>query len=217
MILYTKEELYSVDLDETSSQVLNFLLRNYTGLFADYVYINETMISERMHLSTESVYQSLLYLGRLHVVHYVPRSTTPYIIYTTSREEPRYLVIPREVYEDQRQRLVERIEAMKQLVYGDGECRMNVMLRYFGETPEKDCGMCDVCRARRKRKSDPDAAAALRETVIYLASQPGGHDVNYIAHQAGVKPERVATLARELADEGLVKLTGLNVQSQSQS
>ncbi|MDE6582184.1 MAG: RecQ family zinc-binding domain-containing protein, partial [Duncaniella sp.] len=217
MILYTKEELYGLDLDDTTDQVLNFLLRNYTGLFADYVYINETMMSERMHISTESVYQSLLYLGRLHAVHYVPRSTTPYIIYTTSREEPKYLVIPRTVYEDQRERLEERIEAMKQLVYGDGECRMNVMLRYFGEKPEKDCGMCDVCRARRKRSVTPDEDAALRETLLYLAGQPGGHDVNYMARQAGVKPERVVEMARRLADEGLVKFTGLNIQSQSQS
>ncbi|MDE6484888.1 MAG: RecQ family ATP-dependent DNA helicase [Duncaniella sp.] len=217
MILYTKEELYGLNLDDTTDQVLNYMLRNYTGLFADYVYINETVMSERMHISTESVYQSLLYLGRLHVIHYVPRSTTPYIIYTTSREEPRYLVIPREVYEDQRDRLVERIEAMKQLVYGDGVCRMNVMLSYFGEKPEKDCGMCDVCRARRKRTADPAGEESLRATVLYLAGQPGGHDVGYISRQAGVKPDMVVAMARRLADEGLVKLSGLNVQSQSQS
>ncbi len=212
MILYTKEELYSLDLDDTTDQVLNFLLRNYTGLFADYVYISETMMSERMHIATESVYQSLLYLGRLHVIHYVPRSTTPYIIYTTSREEPKYLVIPREVYEVQRQRLDERIEAMKQLVYGDGECRMNVMLRYFGETPESDCGMCDVCRARRRSKHDGEAHEKLRSIIMYLAAQPGGHDITYIARQAGVKPEVVAEAVRRLADEGAVIISGLNVR-----
>ncbi|MDE5785919.1 MAG: RecQ family ATP-dependent DNA helicase, partial [Duncaniella sp.] len=216
MILYMKEELYSLQLDDTTEQVLNYLLRNYTGLFADYVYINETVMSERMHIVTESVYQSLLYLGRLHVIHYVPRSTTPYIVYTTSREEPRYLVIPRSVYEDQRERLEERIEAMKQLVYGDGECRMNMMLRYFGETPDKDCGKCDVCRGRRKSAESKDPGA-LRDTVIYLAGQPGGHDVRYIARQAGMKAEDVSAVVRQLADEGLVKISGLNVQSASQS
>lgn len=216
MILYTKEELYGLDLDDTTEQVLNFMLRNYTGLFADYVYINETLMSQRMRISTESVYQALLYLGRLHVIHYVPRSTTPYIIYTTSREEPKYLVIPREVYEVQRDRLVERIEAMKQLVYADGECRVNVMLRYFGETPEKDCGMCDVCRSRRQASVKNDDSR-LRAIVMYLAGQPGGHDVRYIARQAGVKAEVVSEVVRQLADEGMVRLSGLNVQSSSQS
>ncbi len=216
MMLYTKEELYDVALDDVTDEVLNYILRNYTGLFADYVFINEALISERLRLSGEAVYRSLLYLGRLHVVHYVPRNTTPYIIYTSRREEPKHLIIPRSVYEDQRERLVKRIGAMKELVFDSGECRMNVMLKYFGENPGKECGICDVCREKRRSGKTGDDES-LRNTIIYLASQPGGHDIAYIARHASVTPRQVAETARQLADEGAVRFEGLVIQSRSQS
>ena len=40
------------------------------------------------------------------------RKRTPYIIYTTSREEPQHVLIPKAVYQDLRQRMADRIEAI---------------------------------------------------------------------------------------------------------
>lgn len=212
MMLMDKHELYSVRLDEMTDSVLQLLLRSYTGLFADYVQINETMLAGRLEASPDDIYQSLLRLGREGVLHYIPHKSTPYLLYTTSREEPRYLTIPLSVYEHQRNRLERRIDAMKRFAFDDGECRVNTMLRYFGEHPERGCGSCDVCRARTSLKPRPERfAAALRDTILYLAGQPGGHTIEYIARQASASVEEVAALVRTLADERRVKINGLNV------
>lgn len=210
MMLSSREELYSLTVDPVTESVLNFILRNYTGLFADYVFINETVISERMRIATEAVYQSLLYLGRLHVIHYIPRKTTPYIILTTSRELPKHVVMPREVYENQRQRLVDRIEAMKRLVFSDSSCRMNTMLEYFGEKPAAPCGSCDVCRAVKATRRSVKHDGSLEESVIYLASQHS-RSVGYIAAQTGRSEREVIECVRRLADEGRVVIDGLDV------
>ncbi len=116
MVVMRREELYDLSLDPATEDVLQTVLRAYTGLFADYVYISELMIAERLRLSSEQVYQSLLTLSRLHAIHYIPRTTTPYLIYTTSREEPRHIIIPIEVYERQRERMEARVGAMKEFV-----------------------------------------------------------------------------------------------------
>ena len=74
MILARKDQLY--DLDTTTpgaDQVLQAILRLYTGLFADYVFINEDVISYRTGLDKETIYKSLLELTRMHILHYVPR------------------------------------------------------------------------------------------------------------------------------------------------
>lgn len=102
-------------------------------LFADYVYISELTIARATMLSSEAVYQALLYLNRIHAIHYVPRRTTPYIYYTTSRELPKHIIMPVEVYEQQRERMRLRLEAMKSFVFDTTECRVRGMLRYFGE------------------------------------------------------------------------------------
>ncbi|MCM1137961.1 MAG: RecQ family ATP-dependent DNA helicase [Duncaniella sp.] len=208
MVIMRKEELYSLDLDATTEEVFQYVLRNYTGLFADYVYINEVMIAHDLRLSSEAVYQSLLFLTRLHAIHYIPRKTTPYIIYTTSRELPKHLIIPLEVYERQRERMEHRVNAMKQFAFGTSGCRVNTMLRYFGEKPDCTCGKCDICRTAKKsdlRKFDKEVVI---ESVMYLTSHPEGRTLKDIIAQTGHSQDKVIEIVRELADTGKLKLEG---------
>ena len=203
MVIMKKNELYSLDLDTDTEEVFQYVLRNYTGLFADYVYINEVMIAQSLRLSSETVYQSLLYLTRLHAIHYIPRKTTPYIIYTTSRELPKYLIIPLEVYERQRERMERRIDAMKNFASGMEGCRVNTMLRYFGETPECECGKCDLCRAKKRANMQATNRiddTTLTESILYLASQPGGRTVDHIIAQISAPSDTVIAKIRQLLD-----------------
>ena len=203
MVIMKKNELYSLDLDTDTEEVFQYVLRNYTGLFADYVYINEVMIAQSLRLSSETVYQSLLYLTRLHAIHYIPRKTTPYIIYTTSRELPKYLIIPLEVYERQRERMERRIDAMKNFAFGMEGCRVNTMLRYFGGTPECECGKCDLCRAKKRANMQATNRiddTTLTESILYLASQPGGRTVDHIIAQISAPSDTVIAKIRQLLD-----------------
>ena len=219
MVIMRREELYDLNLDPDTEEVLQTLLRAYTGLFADYVYISELMIAERLRLSSEQVYRSLLTLSRLHAVHYVPRATTPYLVYTTSREEPRHLIIPIEVYERQRARREARTEAMKEFVFNTTSCRAGTLLRYFGETPSKPCGKCDVCRAARRtvrlREEASAASTQLEESILYQASRPAGASVTDII--ANLTPhytsDEVIAAVRSLIDRSRLNLEGTRVKT----
>ena len=219
MVIMRREELYDLNLDPDTEEVLQTLLRAYTGLFADYVYISELMIAERLRLSSEQVYRSLLTLSRLHAVHYVPRATTPYLVYTTSREEPRHLIMPIEVYERQRARMEARTEAMKEFVFNTTSCRAGTLLRYFGETPSKPCGKCDVCRAARRtvrlREEASAASTQLEESILYQASRPAGASVTDII--ANLTPhytsDEVIAAVRSLIDRSRLNLEGTRVKT----
>ena len=210
VMLMDKHELYSVRLDDLSDRVLQLLLRSYTGLFADYVYISESLLASRLDVTPDDIYRSMLTLTRARVLHYIPRKSTPYLLYTTSREEPRYVSFPLEVYERQRERLERRVGAMKRFAFADTECRVNTMLRYFGETPQCGCGKCDVCRDARPRPA-AGCASSLREGVLYLAGHPGGCTLSSMASNLCRPLDEVACEVRALADEGLLRLEGMNV------
>lgn len=211
MILASKEELYSLNLDDNTDKVFQLILRTYTGLFADYVQINETLLASRLNIPEQTIYESLLTLSRMHIIHYVPRKTTPYILYTTSRELPKHIDMPRAVYEDQRQRLTRRIEAMKAFAFSSNECRVNIMLQYFGEKPTTNCGKCDVCRSRKQIKTLDNKKQQLRDSIFYLASQPGGHTIKYIANETSASEDTIIDIVRELMDERLVLINNGNV------
>ena len=182
------------------------MLRRYTGLFADYVHISEVVIAETLRMSSEDVYQALLTLGRLHVIHYIPRRTTPYLVYTTSREEPRYLIIPTEVYERQRERMEQRVAAMRSFAYDTDGCRANTLLRYFGENPTEPCGKCDVCRA--SRRPGDDGGITLSDSIIYQASHPGGAEVSAVVDTLAPRygHDRVTDTIRTLLDRHTLRL-----------
>ena len=218
MVVMRREELYDISLDPATEDVLQTVLRAYTGLFADYVYISELMIAERLRLSSEQVYQSLLTLSRLHAIHYIPRTTTPYLIYTTSREEPRHIIIPIEVYERQRERMEARVGAMKEFVFGSTACRANTLLKYFGESPTEPCGKCDVCRSARhtaRLLREEASAPSINESIIYQASRPAGIDITDII--ANLTPrytaDEITAAVRSLIDCSRLSLDGTIVKA----
>ncbi len=203
MILARKDQLY--DLDTTTpgaDQVLQAILRLYTGLFADYVFINEDVISYRTGLDQETIYKSLLELTRMHILHYVPRKRTPYIIYTTSREEPKYVLIPKAIYEDLRQRMTDRIEATINYAYSDTGCRERMLLGYFGERRADACGQCDLCIDMRKREDH--APGDVQQGILYMAGLRPRRLEDFLSTLSFPHDEVISMLSF-LVDEGFIE------------
>jgi ATP-dependent DNA helicase RecQ len=203
MIFARKEELYDLDTNTPGAdQVLQAILRLYTGLFADYVFINEDVISFRTGLSQETIYNSLLELTRMHILHYVPRKRTPYIIYTTSREEAKHVLIPISVYEDLRERMSQRVEATINYAYSDKGCRERMLRSYFGETVPEDCGHCDLCIDRRKREDH--VPEDVQQGLLYMAGQRPRRLEDFLSTLSFRRGEVIAMLSF-LVDEGYIE------------
>lgn len=146
MFTITKEELYRIrEQNEDTEKLLRILLRSYTGLFTDYAYISEDNLSTRSGLSKQQIYETLISLSRQHILHYIPAKKTPYIIYTRERQETERVYLSKEVYEDRKESYVQRINAMIEYAESENRCRSRMLLRYFGEKNEHNCGQCDVC------------------------------------------------------------------------
>lgn len=146
MFTITKEELYRIrEQSEDTEKLIRILLRSYTGLFTDYAYISEDNLSTRSGLSKQQIYETLLSLSRQHILHYIPAKKTPYIIYTRERQETERVYLSKEVYEDRKESYVQRINAMIEYAESENRCRSRMLLRYFGEKNEHNCGQCDIC------------------------------------------------------------------------
>ena len=201
MILVNKNELYDLRTQNPhADRVLQAILRTYTGLFSDYVFINEAVLAFRFSISENDIYEALIELSRLHILHYVPRKRTPYIIYTTSREETRYLLFPKPVYEDMRARMEQRVNAVINYALTDATCREKMLLRYFEESSD-DCGRCDVCIERRKKADH--TPQEVQDGVLYMAQVKPRRLTDFITTLSFPQDEIIATVSF-LVDEGLL-------------
>lgn len=187
MFTITKEELYRIrEQSEDTEKLLRILLRTYTGLFTDYAYFSEDNLSTRSGLSKQQIYETLLSLSRQHILHYIPAKKTPYIIYTRERQETERVYLSKEVYEDRKESYVQRINAMIEYAESENRCRSRMLLRYFGEKNEHNCGQCDVCLQQHQSglKSGEFEAisqqlqALLKEKSAFVARDKGQNASN---------------------------------------
>lgn len=174
LITVDRNDLYGAGASPEADIVLACMLRQYPGLFTDYVVINEGRLARESGLDQETVYNSLLELNRRKILVYVPRRRTPYIYIPTSREESRYVQIGKSIYEHRFEVMSNRVEAMIDYAFGDSGCRVRRMLEYFGEEEAQDCGKCDICREKRKNDTHISKEEMIKKVWEYMQMFPAG-------------------------------------------
>jgi ATP-dependent DNA helicase RecQ len=134
--------------DRRFGPVLEALLRAYGGLYEEPVLIEEHRIARLLDTTVEKLVKLLNELDRQRVLMYRPRSDAPRVTLLTPRMDAQRMTLDPAAHRDRIQRAQDRMDAMLDFVNGE-ECRMRMLLRYFGEPMERDCGHCDRCMVRK--------------------------------------------------------------------
>jgi ATP-dependent DNA helicase RecQ len=156
---------YQLQQDKKNDAIIQTLLRSYTGLFAGYVYINEALIASRSGYSQQEIYDCLMGLSKYRVVNYIPHKRTPFIVYTQTREDMKHLAIPRSAYEERKAKSEKRTEKVLDYINETNYCRSRILLAYFGEKSTTDCGVCDICIARKNKGLTTTEFNAIKEAL----------------------------------------------------
>ncbi len=203
-----RDELYRIQENNPDTEkLLRIILRSYTGVFTDYAYINEDSLASRTGLTRQQVYETLVFLTRRRILHYIPGKKTPYIIYTRERQETDRIHLSNEVYEDRKKSYIQRIEAMLSYAETDDKCRSRMLLHYFGEKNEHNCGHCDVCLQKHdsgvKRNEFDEIARKIEELL-----QDNSMSVTVLQQQleAAWKKEHIQQVLHFLLAEEKLKL-----------
>ena len=215
MFVATREELYSyLQQEGKTDEIVQCILRSYTGLFADYVYIDEGVIATRTGFNRQEVYDTLVGLSKYRIVNYIPQKKTPLVIYTQTREEPRHLFIPRSVYEERKKRTETRISKVIDYINEDRICRSRMLTYYFGEKDSRECGCCDVCLAKNDSGLNNYTFNAIREALLDALANGPVPAVELTENQP-FPSDKLITVIRFLAEhdeqftleDGIVSLT----------
>lgn len=200
-----RDELYRMEEhNQDTEKLLRIILRSYTGLFSDYAYINEETLAQRSGLSRQQVYDTLILLTKRHILHYIPGKKTPYIIYTRERQDTNRIVLNKEVYEDRKRSYEKRIQAMLEYAESNDQCRSRMLLHYFGENNEHNCGQCDVCLEKHtsglKKGEYEDIVSDIKNL---LNRHP--HTPQEVIHALSVPEEKILNVLTYLLSEERIK------------
>ncbi len=202
-----RDELYKLqEYDNDTEKLINTILRSYTGLFTDYAYINEESLGIRTGLTHQQIYDTLVMLTKRRILHYIPRKKTPYIIYTRERQEKERLHIGKEVYEDRKNSYSTRIQAMIEYATAEEKCRSRMLLRYFGEKNEHNCGMCDACLEKHHTGIRKGEYQDIEEQTLKLLKERPYSSVELV-NAIPYDREKTENVVSFLLSEEIIRLT----------
>lgn len=205
--LVTRDDLYRLRGENPNEEkVIVALLRNYGGLFADYGFIDESMIAYQCGMKSNEIYDILKELSQKHVIHFIPRKQVPYIRYMQRREDSEHISLPPAIYEERLEQYQQRINAMLRYANSNDKCRSRQLLEYFGEKDTKDCGQCDVCLNKQGDIITKDSLTDAKQKILLLLADQQRHHLTELFR---------LQLSNELIDEALrTLLDEENIQQQ---
>ncbi|MBR5855399.1 MAG: RecQ family ATP-dependent DNA helicase [Paludibacteraceae bacterium] len=147
-ILVSQREIREYGLSEQQNQLLETLMRKYSGIFTDlqYVHLGGEIIRR---LGDEArIHELLVSLAQRNIITYIPHDIANTLNFTRERQTDIHLST--DIYDNHRQQYIEKLKAMVEYADNNLYCRSQLLLSYFGEIDAATCGTCDVCRSKAK-------------------------------------------------------------------
>jgi ATP-dependent DNA helicase RecQ len=199
----SRDDLYRVQVERQElDRFIKVLLRTYTGIFSDFVPVNEQEIAHLAGCTPQQVHESFKRLWQLRILKYIPGSRSSMIVYLDERLPQENLRISPESYRIRKEVAEGRLKAMIGYAANTGECRSLVLQRYFGDGETAPCGRCDVCRDRRRSDAGatPEGLRAKLLEVVRERERTIHELVAAVQGELSVILEEV----RALTEEGLI-------------
>jgi ATP-dependent DNA helicase RecQ len=194
-----RDDLYKFQVaNESFDGFIKLLLRSYTGMFTEFVAINEESLARKAAITRDTVYQYLVKLSSMNIIRYIPGKKTSLVIFTEERLVRKALMISPENYLHVKEKYTARLGKMIDYAESKNRCRSVILLDYFGEESDR-CGICDVCRERNELDLSKYEFDLILEEIksILLEKEP---DSEELVKMISYPEEKVIKVIRWLLD-----------------
>ncbi|MBR1631008.1 MAG: RecQ family ATP-dependent DNA helicase [Paludibacteraceae bacterium] len=203
LFLTDRNDLYNLQTNEQQDQIINALLRSYTGIFSEPAGINEELIAKHCGLTRRQVVDNLVILAHQHIIRYIPRRRANYVYFLHNRVDSRLLQLDKDVYDRRRERYETRINDMIEYASQKRFCRSQLLLHYFGQTEQQPCMQCDICLSRKEKATAQNGAEQIASEIINILKQEPCN-IKQIITQIDADEKTVIDILRTLLDRSLI-------------
>jgi ATP-dependent DNA helicase RecQ len=185
---------------------IKLVLRSYTGVFTDFVNVDEALLARRSNMTEDFVYQQFKLLAQMKIIDFIPRKKTPVIVYETERLDTNRIRISAENYQLRKVKYQEQVDSVIDYAANENKCRSVVLLEYFGQYASEPCGSCDVCVGDHEsgiRFADFSRVSGAIHKLLGSESIP----INQLVKKINEPEPVVVKVSRWLLDNGILKMS----------
>jgi ATP-dependent DNA helicase RecQ len=152
MFRVDNRELYDFQLRNPKyDSFIKMLLRIYGGeLFGTFLNISEANIAKAFSIPVNEIEMWLLNLEKFNLLIYDKQKDKPSLTFLTPRFDIRELPLQELEIKNRKERDVQKAKAVKHYAEHPNRCRTQLLLEYFNELTDSECGVCDNCLKKKK-------------------------------------------------------------------
>jgi len=204
-----RDRLYEFSREQPKfAELIKVLLRTYGGIIDDYSRVFEARLAKYLETNEKSVVELLKQLHQYELLFYTERSNLPSLTYLKERLHHANLKLDEKRIDVRRAQRRRNIEAIIEYAQNSEICRQRVLLKYFGEILEENCGCCDHCYGRHDKDLSKDKKLDATERIKKMLTEKEHKLEQIIASFPSSKKDKIVSLLRELLDEGILHLDG---------
>ena len=153
-IIPSKEVIRYNSLNTNDEEIILTMLRTYPGIFDLQTDFNLSLIAKKSHHSEGEVLAVLQKLKGKEIIKYQSKNNDATLTFNEVREDERTINRVSKYLEKQNNQKREKLKAVIAYIKEEHVCKSKLILDYFGEKIDTNCGICSYCITKKIIKTD---------------------------------------------------------------
>jgi len=156
MFKVDNRQLYDFQLRNSKyDSFIKLILRMYGGdLFSTFLNISEANIAKAYSIPVKEIETWLLTLEKFNILFYDKQKDRPQLTFLTPRFDIKELPLQELEIKNRKERDIHKAKAVKHYAEHVNRCRTQLLLEYFNEITDSECGICDNCLKKKKQSKN---------------------------------------------------------------
>lgn len=167
-LIPSKEVIRYISLNPNDEEIILTILRTYPGIYEMQTAFNLDFIAKKSNHKPAEVQAVLNKLKEKDVIEFHSKNNDTSILFNEIREDERTINKISKYLEKQNQLKKEQLQSIIHYIKENQTCKNRLILAYFGEKSDADCGVCSYCISKKKvttnTKSLSDSILTLLQT-----------------------------------------------------
>ncbi|MFC6877821.1 RecQ family ATP-dependent DNA helicase [Flavobacterium myungsuense] len=167
-IISSKEVIRYMSLNPNDESIILTILRTYPGVYDMQTAFNLQLIAKKSNHSENEILAVLNKLKEKEIIDYHSKNNDATLVFNEVREDERTINRVSKYLERQNNLKKEQLDAVLHYIQEKNVCRSKLILNYFGEKTDSDCGVCSYCIAKNSKKRNTTTTT---EAIIILLNK----------------------------------------------